>query len=275
MNLPRPSVALATLAAIVVCLALPAGASDDKLLQNVKGDVSYQGANQAPVPLALKASIPLTDAAYAITGGSSLAALTLPDSSSVMVGSDTKVQLAFFNQTEIATAKFVVYQGRVRFEVRHPQGAKANYTFQTPTGSVAVRGTEGDVLYGADGSLRVNVYELCDPGQAVEVHTKDGKTFTIAAGQSLFAQLVNGVVQTQLGALTQELIDQVSPDFGVPPTWDAAQGRVVSYADNHVAGAVNSATGGYGGSLVPSVGGLFGHKSTPAPSPSAAGSTCK
>jgi len=267
----------AAAAALVVAIAaaVPSSAADDKLLQNMKGDVSYQSPNKSAVPLGVNATIGLADATYAITGGSSLGAISLPDSSRVMVGADTKIQLAFFNRTDIANAKFVLYDGRVRFEVRHPQGAKANYTFTTATGTVAVRGTQGDVLYAPDGSMRVNVYELCDPNAAVQVRTKDGKLFSVAAGQSLYAQVVNGIIRTELGALTQQLIDQTAGDFGVPTSWDAAKGEVVSVVQSQATGAVNSATGGLGGSLVPSVGGLFGHKSTPKPAASAGSSTCR
>lgn len=265
-------ITVAALLAVAVSVPAASFAGDDKSLQNVKGSVSYQAPNAAVVPVALKATIPLADEDYAITGGESLAALNLPDSSQVMVGSDSKVQLAFFNRADIATAKFVVYDGRVRFAVRHPQGAKADYTFQTPTGTVAVRGTQGDVAYGADGALRVNVYEVCDPNKPVVITAKDGTKYTLTAGQSLLAEVVNGIVRAQVQQLTQQLIDQFSPDFGVPTSWDAAKGEVVGYAQNQATGAVNSVTGGYGGQLVPNVGGLFGKKAKPSPSPGP--STC-
>jgi hypothetical protein len=189
-----------------------------------------------------------------------------------MVGASSKVQLAFFNQTDIAHAKFVIFDGHVRFAVRHPNGAHASYTFQTPTGSVGVRGTQGDIAYDSDGSLRVNVYEVCDPNAPVQVTTKDGKTFTVVAGQSLLAQVVNGVVQAQVNQLTQELINQFSPDFGVPNSWDEAKGQVIGRAQDQATDTINSVTGGIGGSLV---GGLFGkHKSTPSPSPQPSSASC-
>jgi hypothetical protein len=264
---------IALLLAASAVMATPLRAAEDKLLQNTRGTVSYQTPNAKLTPLAINASIGLTDQATTITGTASLATVTMPDSSQVLIGSDSRVQLASFSQTTVANARFVVYVGGVRFAVRHPKGAKANYIFTTPTASVGVRGTEGDVLYAADGSLRVNVYELCDPNAPVEVKTREGKSFTVLAGQSLYAQIVNGIVQTQLGALTQQLIDQVVPDFGVPPSWDAAQGRVVGYAQSATTQAANSVTGGYGGSLIPSLGGLFGHKATPSPAPRL--STCQ
>jgi len=264
----RRVLAIAGLAVLVVASSAPSAAGDDKQLQSQKGDVSYQVPNGKPVTLGVNATIGLADRDYAITGGQSLAQVLLPDSSRVLVGSDTKVQLAFFNQAQIATAKFVVYQGKVRFAVRHPQGAKANYTFATPTASVGVRGTQGDIEYASDGSIRVNVYELCDPQLPVQVTTKSGKIFTVNAGQSLFAHIVNGIVQAEVQQLTQQLIGQFAGDFGVPTSWDAAKGEVVGYAGS----AVNNVTGGYGSEVVNGIGSLFKKKSTPSPAPTK--STC-
>ena len=70
--------------------------------------------------------------------------------------------MACFNQSDIANAKFIVDHGRVRFQVEHPKGGKADYTFMTPTTHIAVRGTEGDI--GVDGDqLTVNVYNTLSP----------------------------------------------------------------------------------------------------------------
>jgi len=256
----------------VLC-AFPARAANDKELQNVHGSVSYQHGSTSATPLAPKSSTVLDDSDYTITGADSLAAIGLPDSSRVLVGSQSKVQLAAFDQTAIARAKFVVV-GKVRFIVQHPQGAKADFTFATATGQVAVRGTEGDI--DAEGNdLTVNVYEVCDPNLPVQVTAANGKTFTLVAGQSLAARFVNGVLQTQVQAITQQMIDRFSPDFGVPTSWDAAKGEIVSAAQNQATNAVNGATGGYGGEVANAVGGLFGRKKqTPAPSPSAQSSSC-
>ncbi len=271
----RRFLAAALLAAAVAASSAPALA-DDKSLQNVKGSVAYQSPNKAAVPLGINATIPLADSDYAITGASSLAALNLPDSSQVLVGSESKVQLAFFNGQPTAGAKFVIYDGTVRFAVRHPKGAKADYTFTTGTASVAVRGTQGDIGLDRSGALRVNVYELCDPNKPVVVTTKGGGTYALIAGQSLVAQLVNGVVHAQVEQLTQELIDRFSPEFGVPTSWDAATGKVISYASTSAAAAANSATGGVAGGAagqaINSLGGLLSHKAKPRPA--ATPSTC-
>jgi FecR protein len=260
--------------ALVTVFTLPSLAGDDKQLQNVKGSVSYQPPNKTPVPVGVNAIVGVNDQYTAITGAQSLGAVILPDSSQVMVGSDSKVQLTFFNQTNIANAKFVLYDGKVRFAVRHPKGAQANYTFQTATGSVAVRGTQGDIAFDGQGNMRVNVYELCDQSMPVRVTFKNHQVYSLLAGQSLAAQVINGIVRAQVQQLTQQLIDQFSPEFGVPTSWDEAQGRVVAYAQSQV----NSVTSQVPGSqYVPgiNVGGLFGHKSTPKPSAAPTPATCQ
>jgi len=211
--------ALALAALILATLSVPVGADGTKTVQNMKGTVSYQKPNKAAKPIAGQASIVLADKDLTITGLDSEAAVTLPDSSRVLVGSDAKVQLAFFNQTAIANAKFVIYQGRFRFTVEHPSGAKANYTFQTPTGNVAVRGTQGDIGVADDGTLSVNVYELSDPDLPVIVSTKDGQTFTLNVGQGFVGNYINGVVQGKVDDLKQQAVDRFSPDFGLPDNW--------------------------------------------------------
>jgi hypothetical protein len=213
---------------------LPASAANNKQVQNMKGQVSYQRPNKTAKPIASQASIVLGDNDITITGIDSLAAVTLPDSSRVLVGADSKVQLAFFNQTDIANANFVVYQGKFRFRVEHPSGAKANYTFQTPTAQIGVRGTEGDIGVAADGTLTVNVYDVSNPDLPVVVDTKDGKHFTINKGQSFVATYVNGILQEKIGALEQQLIDQFSPDFGVPSNWAELQNMIKNKVLNSV-----------------------------------------
>jgi hypothetical protein len=159
--------------------------------------------------------VALTDKDTAITGDASLGKLQLPDSSVVTLGAQTRVQLAFFTQADVASAQFVVYAGKTRFKVEHPEGAKANYTFVTPTSSIAVRGTEGDI--GVDGdSLTVNVYSASQP---VSVTFSGGKVQLVNAGQSLTAKIVNGVVQLAINKLTQAAVDQFAGDFGVPANW--------------------------------------------------------
>lgn len=208
------SLLCATLIVLLVPAA-PSPAAADKQLQNVKGDVSYQLASGAQRPLAARASIVLEDNASAITGANSLGGIVLPDSSRVMIGSSTKVQMGYFTQAAVASAKFYIPYGKVRFKVEHPKGAQANYTFQTPTAQIAVRGTEGDIFSDASGNLQVNVYQVSNPQLPVQVRLSNGKVFTLSAGQSLTVGAVAGAVSANLSAVSQSTFTPFS-EFGAP-----------------------------------------------------------
>ena len=118
---------LTVLLALVPLTASPA--DTDKTLQNVKGSVTY-GAEKLPTnKLGVKASTPLNNNDYAATGAESLATLTLPDSSQILMGSNASVQMVSFNTTDIAHARFVVV-GKMRFTVNHPSERKPTITFR-------------------------------------------------------------------------------------------------------------------------------------------------
>ena len=180
------------------------------------------------------------------------------------MGSDTRVQLAFFNQVQSTNAKFIIYQGTTRFKIEHPNGKPANYTFQTPTAQIAVRGTEGDI--GVDGNdLTVNVYGLTDPNLPVVVTTEDGKKFALKAGQHLLASWVNGKIQTTIDALTDQAMSQFA-ELGAPASdWQSA---VANLGANVTGGLIPSG-------IAANISSLFGRHSrnnndaaTPAPSAS-------
>ena len=251
-------------ALLIFSCALPllVHADGDKQLQSVKGTVSYEHGHAAAKPLAQSATIVLNDADFAITGDGSIGAVVLPESSRVTLGSDTRVQLAFFNQAQITSAKFVIYAGRTRFKIEHPNGKPANYTFKTPTAQIAVRGTEGDI--GVDGrDLVVNVYGLSDPNLPVVVTTEDGKKYVLKAGQQLLANWVNGAIQTKVETLTQEAMAQFS-ELGAPVSdWQSAAQNLIPSSASGILGNIP-------------FGGLLHHSqsSDAAPSPDASPTPC-
>jgi len=225
----RPAIAAAAVA-LTIFAPHPVAADMDKQLTSLKGNVTYERGTGAPKPLTATTSIVLADADIASTGADSSGRITLPDSSRVTMASLTRVQLAFFNQTDIANAKFIVYGGKTRFIVEHPQGAKANYVFQTPSTNIAVRGTEGDI--GIDGdNLTLNVYKLGDPNLPVQVtYTKGdkaGQSVFVKAGQQLALHLINGIIKSETTKLTQAAIDQFN-ELGVPTNMAELQQTVLN-----------------------------------------------
>lgn len=182
--------------------AAPVVADSNKELQNVKGSVSYRNGDVSRY-LAPRTQVALDDNAWAMTGANSLADIIMPDSSRIVIGSNANVQLISFTPGAVASAKFLIRVGTVRFKVEHPQGSKANYTFQTPTAQIAVRGTEGDLLADTNGNLQVNVYSLSNPSLPVQVTLSNGQVFTLAAGQSLTVGAIGGVVSAAVSAVSQ------------------------------------------------------------------------
>jgi len=224
--------------AIVVATVVPTSAADDKQLVNTRGDVSYQSANGTPKPVALDASVAIADNDYAITGVNSQAAIKLPDSSRVLVGQSTKVQMAFFDQQpNITNAKFILYQGKTRFTVEHPGGAKANYTFQTNTGQIAVRGTEGDISV-SDTQLQVNVYALTDQKLPVVVTLNNGKVYTLFAGQALVVGIAGAAIAAATVSAVTQPLQQTFVEFGPAQTATVAAAGVAPAALAIGAGAV-------------------------------------
>ncbi|MHB8146605.1 MAG: FecR domain-containing protein [Vulcanimicrobiaceae bacterium] len=209
--------AIASLIVTIALVALPLGgkaAGADKTLTNLKGTVTYQAPGALAQRLAPKTSLALNDSDSASTLADSEASITLPDSSRVLIGQDSRVQLVSFNQATIANAAFVVV-GKARFSVQHPNGARANYTFQTSTGQIAVRGTEGDIDATPSG-LQVNVYQVTDRSLPVLVTLNDGRVFTLSQGQSLVVHVIAaGALSAAVGHLTQQLFNTFN-EFGAP-----------------------------------------------------------
>jgi len=245
----RPIAALAFVIAFVVTGRTGADTAN-KQLQNIKGNVSFQLPAGTPQTLAPQATIVLADSDYAITGNVSLGAITLPDSSQVLIGSQTKIQLAFFNQAQIANAKFILYQGKTRFQVEHPTGRQANYTFDTPSAEIGVRGTQGDILT-TPATLRVNVYELSNTALPVIVKFNDGRSFTVSAGQGLVADLTIVPASVKVTPLTPAL-ETPFTEFGAPPSqavarnkhswlWSALINSIINSAVNSATAPSNSA----------------------------------
>jgi hypothetical protein len=217
---------LLLLLAICVATVIPSSAAADKQLTNVRGDVTYQLGTAAAQPVAPSVSVAIANSAFAKTGPNSQAKITLPDSSQVLIGQDTQIQMAAFDQQpNITTAKFILVNGKTRFTVQHPNGAKANYTFQTSTGQIAVRGTEGDISVDTT-QMQVNVYQLGDPNLPVEVTLNNGKKYTLGAGQALVVGITGAVIAAAAVSAVTSPLTSTFAEFGAPGNSAAAAGAV-------------------------------------------------
>jgi FecR protein len=220
----KRSILQAVAAAFVLTALLRVPAVADQagiLLTNLRGSlayVSYPSGNVRDV--APNANVVVQDDDVAKTGDRSMAAVVLPDSSKVILAGNTAIKLDTFDAATIARAHFVVAYGKLRFRVEHPAGAKANFTFSTPTGDIAVRGTEGDISVDAFDGVRVNVYHLSDSTLPVHVTMINGLAFDIPAGQKIWMRWQSGTLVGKVLPLTQAEIDRFD-ELGPPQTLDA------------------------------------------------------
>lgn len=210
----RPVALVAILAGLFTVAALASPA--DIVLTNLHGEVTHvsypSGDERAVAP---KANALVSEDDVAKTGEHSLAQIVLPDSSTVTLASNTAIKVDTFDQASTSQAHFVVGSGKLRFNVQHPAGAKANFTFTTPTGEIAVRGTEGDISVDPFDGVRVNVYQVSDPALPVHETMINGQTFDIRAGQKIWMRWDHGTLVGKVLPLTQAEIDRFS-ELGKP-----------------------------------------------------------
>lgn len=183
---------IAALAALVfLTLALPAGGASNNVLRRDKGIVTYKVPDGEPTSLA--GEVAVGDAVIATTAIATLATLSLQDSSEIRIGDRTTVRVGDLRAAEAnepAGGTLHLDRGAVRFNVKHPAGAQANYHFVTPTTSVAVRGTVGYFIAGPAGN---QVYCVkCEPGDVTI--TTPTEHVELHSGQTLNVTLENGAV---------------------------------------------------------------------------------
>lgn len=196
------SVALA-LACALSALTGRSSAESTKELRHLKGTVGYQ---QTPTSQLnpVSGSYVLPDDAFAVTQAKSAALLTLPDSSIVSFGQDTRVQVGAFNESAQGPGSTITINGgTLRFDVRRPQGATANYRFVTPSSTVAVRGTVG-LLSLINGNTTVACLACAADSVTVTVGTQ---TFALVTGQVLTVSATGAVVT---GTITSSVLSGFS-----------------------------------------------------------------
>lgn len=208
---------------LLFCLAAPAHSADQKLLTNMKGDVAYQRAGSKPHALAPAARVALIDGDSATTSSDSLGRILLSDTTTITIGENSNVKMDWFHAGMAPGAKFTVNSGKVRFVVAHPHNMPSNYTFKTPTGQIAVRGTVGDIGVDSDDDLRLNIYQTGFAHLPVLVTFRTGQIYSVKAGQALEGSYVGGQLQVDIHAIDQAAIDYfdqfgsargASPNFG-------------------------------------------------------------
>jgi hypothetical protein len=227
----------------------------DKQLARVKGVVGYQASATSEFkPIFGRLDLP--DDAYAVTKPNASAVLRLKDSSEIDIGENTKVQVGAFSPAASGNTNTIALNGgALHFNIRHPQGGQSNYKFVTATSQIAVRGTEGFLIAGANGTQVVCV--SCAAGDVTvqvgqqTVSIVSNQTLTVLGTNPLNATTsittnpsVNNPAINQFNQ-NQNPFSPTGSDVGVDPT-------------GSFSGAGTGAVGAGAGSLVTTVGAAAG-----------------
>ena len=129
------------------------------------------------------------------THGGGRVVIELSDGSMVIVQPESVIVLKDFRAAESLREFFNITVGRVRVKINHVGGRVNPYRMNTPTASIAVRGTEFSVRVDIFGDTQVEVYEgavevtsLADPNQSVLLEA--GRGMAAIPGQDF--RLFNG-----------------------------------------------------------------------------------
>lgn len=162
------------------------------VLKHVAGDVGYTQTAGSPYVVVAGEQL-ISDGSFAVVGQRSRALISLPDSSLIGIGANSRVEISTLRQAENASSTINIPQsgGTLRFDVKHPQGAISNYRFVTPTSNVAVRGTIGLISSGSNGDVITCL--ACSANDVVV--TVGGNAYPLVSGQTLTVS-TTGVAST-------------------------------------------------------------------------------
>jgi hypothetical protein len=180
--LPKTCEILILSAIALACTAIPARAQVTPVEARV---ASVSGAalisNGGQVPTAAQRGEVLFPGEEIDTRGGGHLAIELTDGSLVLVRPGSRVLLKDFQAASTLREMFEVLLGRVRVKINHFGGKPNPYRINSPTASIAVRGTEFSVAVNGVGDTEVIVYEglvevtsLSNPQNKVLVHPGQG-----------------------------------------------------------------------------------------------------
>ena len=201
-NARRP---LLFVALALTCMAQAARAQVTPVearIASITGNVYLFNGLQVPGPA--KRGDVLTPGEEIDTRGGGRATIELTDGSLVVVRPGSRIALKDFRTAHSLRELFDILLGQVRVKINHFGGKPNPYRVNSPTASIAVRGTEFSIAVSATGDTEVVVYEglvevtnlsnpqdkvLLHPGQGVIVRAnQDIRFFAPALGEDLNVQ---------------------------------------------------------------------------------------
>ncbi|MDE3198094.1 MAG: FecR domain-containing protein [Acidobacteriota bacterium] len=169
--------------------------------------------------------LPLSPGNVIDTRGGGRAVISLTDGSVVVVQPGSVVTLKDFHQAGSLRELFEITLGQVRVRINHFAGKPNPYRMNSPTASIAVRGTEFSITVDRTGDTRVVVFEgsvevtsLIDPSQRVVVETGQGVALAPGFGFQYFVP--NG---NDLARADNDRSNGKGPGSGGPPGGDHDQ----------------------------------------------------
>ena len=150
------------------------GGSNDARVTSVRGQALISRQSQAPASIARGVVVEPGDAID--TRGGGRVAIELSDGSLVIVQPGSLVLVKDYQNASSLRELMQILVGNVRLRINHLGGRPNPYRINSPTASIAVRGTEFSVTVEARGDTQVIVYEgvvevssLANPGRRVLV----------------------------------------------------------------------------------------------------------
>jgi hypothetical protein len=203
-------------AALVLCPGMDAQIVMARVA-SVSGRVSLSSGSGASA-LALAPGNELGPGDRVDTRGGGQIVIELTDGSMIVVQPESVIVIKDFHAAASIRELFEIMLGSVRVKINHFGGRPNPYRINSPTASIAVRGTDFSVTVDGQGNTQVMVYEgsvevtsLIDPAQSVVIEAGRGVLLVPGQGFQLF-NVISG----------RELADQ-----------SQGNGRGSSSADNH------------------------------------------
>ena len=152
----------------------------DAHISSVSGVVLFEGGVGQPGTVASR-GLTLAPGNVVDTSGGGRAVVALTDGSIVVVEPGSVVVFKDFHQAGSLRELFDITVGQVRVKINHYAGKPNPYRMNSPTASIAVRGTEFSIQVDSGGQTRVIVYEgavevtsLNDPSHGTLIESGQG-----------------------------------------------------------------------------------------------------
>lgn len=168
---------------------------------SVSGRVTLSSADGSPA-FSLTRGYALNPGDRIDTRGGGRVVIDLSDGSMVVVQPESVIELKDFRAATSLRELFDITLGQVRVRINHFAGRPNPYRMNSPTASIAVRGTEFSIAVDASGATQVTVYEgvvevtsLSDPNNKVLIEA--GRAVVVQAGQDF--HLLSAPVAREFG----------------------------------------------------------------------------